>query len=60
MQETKKTRGGKRENAGRKKTIVKRYGFKAPQDIVDILENTTQPITQYICQAIRLKHETDQ
>ncbi|MBQ7484278.1 MAG: hypothetical protein IJT89_09530 [Bacteroidaceae bacterium] len=38
-EEIKKKRGGFRPNSGRKKTSVKYYGFKAPQEVCDILEN---------------------
>lgn len=48
----KKSWGGARAGAGRKKTTAKLYGFAAPQDVVDILE--AQPNrTNYILAAIR-------
>ena len=37
--ENKKNWGGSRPNSGRKRKGVKYYGFKAPQEIYDILEN---------------------
>ena len=50
-EEIKKKRGGARPNSGRKKTSVKYYGFKAPQEVCDILENITNK-SAYICEAI--------
>ena len=40
MEETTKQWGGKREGAGRKKTVggVKKLGLRVPQDILDILD----------------------
>ena len=50
-EEIKKKRGGARPNSGRKRTSVKYYGFKAPQEVCDILENITNK-SAYICDAI--------
>jgi hypothetical protein len=49
--ENKRNWGGFRPNSGRKKTSVKYYGFKAPQEVCDILENITNK-SAYICEAI--------
>lgn len=48
----KERRGGRRESSGRKKVGVKRIVFRAPQDIVDILD-TKENMTEFICTAIR-------
>lgn len=47
-------RGGAREGAGRPKTTEKIMGFRAPADIVRILENVPNK-TEFICEAIREK-----
>lgn len=44
--------GGKREGAGRKKTGSKYFGFRAPKDIVEILEQVPNK-SQFICDAIK-------
>ena len=44
---------------GRKATTAKRITFCAPQDIVDILDASNKRITDYICEAIRLKSAVD-
>ena len=59
MESTKKARGGKREGAGRKRTTAKRYGFNAPQDVMDILEQIKGSTTGFVCDAIREKAERD-
>lgn len=56
MNETSK-RGGRREGSGRKKTGVKVIGFRAPQDVVDILDSKDN-MTEFICEAIRKTNET--
>lgn len=47
MEEPKK-RGGKRAGAGRKKTGVKYYGFKATQEVHDILSTVEGSKTDFI------------
>lgn len=49
---TKKTWGGAREGAGRKKVTAKRYWYNAPQDVADILEAQSNR-SEYITMAIR-------
>ena len=44
-------RGGARPNAGRKKKGVKYYGFRATEEVFEILENVPDK-TSYICNAI--------
>ena len=44
-------RGGARHNAGRKKKGVKYYGFRATEEVFEILENVPDK-TSYICNAI--------
>ncbi len=44
-------RGGARPNAGRKKKGVKYYGFRATEEVFEILENVPDK-TAYICNAI--------
>ena len=44
---------------GRKATTAKRITFCAPQDIVDILDQSDERITDYICQAIRLRNNIE-
>lgn len=50
--EEKKGRGGRREGAGRKKTGSKGYSFRAPKDVVEILEGIEDK-KQFIVDAIR-------
>ena len=49
----KKTWGGAREGAGKKKSVVKQYMVYAPQDIYDILESVPGKKSDYICRCIR-------
>lgn len=50
----KKQHGGLRPGAGRKKKdITKRYGFNAPEDVAQILENIQGSKSDYIIEAIR-------
>ncbi len=51
--ENKKTWGGKREGAGRKKGCAKRYMFSATPDVVEILDSLTTNKSEFICAAIR-------
>ncbi|MBQ9073121.1 MAG: hypothetical protein IJY30_01455 [Muribaculaceae bacterium] len=47
----KKKRGGRRSNAGRKKTTIKRYGFNAPADVYAVLSKADN-ITKFISEAV--------
>lgn len=51
--------GGIRENAGRKKTVVKQYAFKAPADVAEILDKVEGNRTAFIIAAIREKDQRD-
>ncbi len=58
MEETEKSkskRGGRREGSGRKKTTAKSYAFRAPDDVMAILEKVEGKMTDFICEAIREK-----
>ncbi len=48
----KKSHGGKREGAGRKRTVAKRYMFNAPDDLVPALEAAPNK-SEFIAEAIR-------
>lgn len=48
-------RGGARIGAGRKKTTEKRYGLRAPADVVEIIE-AAENKTDFICEAVRFYH----
>lgn len=60
MEETTKQWGGKREGAGRKKTVggVKNLGLRVPQDILDILDKVDKR-SEFIFTAVREKAERD-
>ena len=47
METNKSKRGGKREGAGRKATVVKFYTIGAPQDVVDIIESVEGNKSQF-------------
>lgn len=54
--EVKKSWGGAREGAGKKKSVIKQYMVYAPQDIYDILEGVPGKKSDYICRCIRFAH----
>lgn len=56
-QENKKSWGGKRAGAGRKRTAVKSYAFHAPQEVHDILEAVEGSKSAYICKCILMAEE---
>ena len=58
MDNVKKSWGGARQGAGRKKVTVKRYWYNAPQDVVDILEAQSNK-SEYITMAIRAFNEKE-
>ena len=53
MEKEKKTWGGARENAGRKKKYAQRITFSATQEVVDILKGVDTNISDYICSCIQ-------
>lgn len=46
------TRGGRRDGAGRKRTTVKYYGFKATPEVHAILERVSGQKAPFICACI--------
>lgn len=57
MEQTKNW-GGSREGAGRKKVAVKQVGFRAPEDVADVLSRCGKA-TDFIVAAIREKAKRD-
>ena len=53
MEEKQNTHGGKREGAGRPKTMAKTVSFCATQEVVEILSNLEGNKSKFICEAIR-------
>ncbi len=51
MEEITKKWGGKREGAGRKKSTIKRYGFRATPEVAAILEKVDS-VTDFITEAV--------